>query len=171
MSAKNIPSQRIETLVFTHGPIQGVVFKPVQLYSDRRGWLAEIYRQDELPSEIHPVMAYISETLPGVARGPHEHAAQTDYFVFLGPSDFTPYLWDIRAGSPTRGNRTRVIVGESNKQVVIVPPGVVHAYKNTGSVPGWVFNEPNKLYAGAARQEEVDEIRHENIPDTPFVLD
>ncbi|MGD0518030.1 MAG: dTDP-4-dehydrorhamnose 3,5-epimerase family protein [Thermoguttaceae bacterium] len=171
MSAKNIPSQRIETLVFTHGPIQGVVFKPVQLYSDRRGWLAEIYRQDELPSEIHPVMAYISETLPGVARGPHEHAAQTDYFVFLGPSDFTLYLWDIRAGSPTRGNRTRVIVGESNKQVVIVPPGVVHAYKNTGSVPGWVFNEPNKLYAGAARQEEVDEIRHENIPDTPFVLD
>ena len=64
-----------------------------------------------------------------------------------------------------------MIVGESNKQVVIVPPGVVHAYKNTGSVPGWVFNEPNKLYAGAARQEEVDEIRHENIPDTPFVLD
>jgi dTDP-4-dehydrorhamnose 3,5-epimerase len=171
MSSKIFPPQRKESLVFAEGPIHGVVFKPVQLNTDRRGWLAEIYRRDELPSEIHPVMAYISETLPGVARGPHEHAAQTDYFVFIGPGDFTLYLWDIRAGSPTRGNRTRVIVGESNKQVVIVPPGVVHAYKNTGSVPGWVINEPNKLYAGTARQETIDEIRYENIPDAPFILD
>jgi dTDP-4-dehydrorhamnose 3,5-epimerase len=171
MSSENISIWAKDPRDFTEGPIHGVVFKPVQLHSDRRGWLAEIYRRDELPPEIHPVMAYISETLPGAARGPHEHAIQTDYFVFIGPGDFTLYLWDVRDDSPTRGNRTRVIVGQSNKQVVIVPPGVVHAYKNTGGVPGWVINEPNRLYAGVARQEKIDEIRHEDMPNTPFILD
>jgi dTDP-4-dehydrorhamnose 3,5-epimerase len=171
MSSSNNPDQRKEPLVFVEGPIHGVVFRPVLLRADRRGWLAEIYRRDELPAEIHPVMSYISETLPGVSRGPHEHAAQTDYFAFIGPGDFTLYLWDIRAASPTWGNRIKVNVGQSNKQIVIVPPGVVHAYKNVGSMSGWVINEPNRLYAGTGRQEAVDEIRHENLPDTPFALD
>ena len=171
MSSTNLPLERKVPDIFVEGPIDGVVFKPIQLRADRRGWLAELYREDELPSEIHPVMAYISETLPGVARGPHEHAEQTDYFAFIGPSDFMLYLWDIRAESPTLGNRIKVILGQSNKHAVTIPPGVVHAYKNVGNVPGWVINEPNRLYAGAARKEAVDEIRHENLPDSPFILD
>lgn len=167
----NISPQRKKPLVFVEGPIQGVVVKPILLHSDWRGWLVEIYRQDELPCEIHPVMAYISETLPGVSRGPHEHATQTDCFTFIGPGDFALYLWDIREASPTCGNRIKMNVGQSNEQIVIVPPGVVHAYKNVGTVSGWVINAPNRLYGGAGRQEPVDEIRHENMPDSPFILD
>ncbi len=171
MSSLNYPPQRKEPLVFVEGPIHGVVFKPVLVHADWRGWLAEIYRKDELPLEIHPVMGYISETLPGVARGPHEHATQTDYFAFIGPGEFVLYLWDIRAESPTWGNRVKMNVGQSNKQIVIVPPGIVHAYKNVGTVPGWVINEPNRLYAGEGRQKAVDETRYENLPDAPFILD
>jgi dTDP-4-dehydrorhamnose 3,5-epimerase len=55
--------------------------------------------------------------------------------------------------------------------LLIVPPGVVHAYQNVGGVPGLVFNCPNRLYKGAGRQEPVDEIRHEEDPDSPFKLD
>jgi dTDP-4-dehydrorhamnose 3,5-epimerase len=147
---------------FTEGPIDGVVFKPLAAHTDRRGWLIELFREDELSEERHPVMAYVSETLPGVARGPHEHVDQTDYFAFVGPGEFLLYLWDSRADSPTRGRSMKVPAGESNKQCVIVPPGVVHAYKNVGSTPGWVFNLPNRLYAGPGKREPVDEIRHED---------
>jgi dTDP-4-dehydrorhamnose 3,5-epimerase len=54
--------------------------------------------------------------------------------------------------------------------MVVVPAGVVHAYKNIGDVPGMVFNAPNRLFAGEGRKEPVDEIRHESDPDSPFVL-
>jgi dTDP-4-dehydrorhamnose 3,5-epimerase len=54
-----------------------------------------------------------------------------------------------------------VIVGESNPAAVWVPPGVVHAYRNVGTVPGLVINAPNRLYAGWGKGEPVDEIRHE----------
>jgi dTDP-4-dehydrorhamnose 3,5-epimerase len=169
--SKIVSDYHEKPVLFVDGPIQGVVVRPVSPHTDGRGWLAEIFRHDELPQEFHPVMAYVSETLPGVQRGPHEHATQTDYFAFLGPGDFVLYLWDMREASPTRGNRLKMSVGQSNRQIVIVPPGVVHAYKNRGVVAGWVFNAPNRLYGGEGRHEAVDEIRHEDVPDIPFLLD
>jgi len=33
-----------------------------------------------------------------------------------------------------------------------------------------VINCPNRLYAGAGRKEEVDEIRHENSDESIFIL-
>jgi dTDP-4-dehydrorhamnose 3,5-epimerase len=116
-------------------------------------------------------MAYVSQTLPGMARGPHEHARQSDFFGFFGPGEFTLYLWDARAESATRGRRMKMVVGEGNRVNVVVPPGVVHAYKNTGDVPGWVFNAPDRLYAGEGRRSPVDEIRHEDRPESPYVMD
>jgi dTDP-4-dehydrorhamnose 3,5-epimerase len=156
---------------FVDGDIDGVIFRPLSPYHDRRGWLTELYREDELAPALHPVMAYVSETLPGVARGPHEHVDQTDYFAFLGPGDFRLYLWDARPDSPTRGRRMRVVVGESNRQAVVVPPGVIHAYKNIGATAGWVFNAPNRLYAGPGKQSPVDEIRHEDKAESVYPLD
>jgi dTDP-4-dehydrorhamnose 3,5-epimerase len=156
---------------FKNGSIDGVVFRPLSAHSDRRGWLIELYREDELAAELHPVMAYVSETLPGVARGPHEHVDQTDYFAFVGPGEFLLYLWDTRPNSATRGHRMRVAVGESNRQCVIVPPGVVHAYKNVGPTAGWVFNAANRLYAGLGKQSSVDEIRHEDKAEDVYRLD
>jgi dTDP-4-dehydrorhamnose 3,5-epimerase len=62
-------------------------------------------------------------------------------------------------------------VGESNKQAVVISPGIVHAYKNTGTVPGWVFNAANRFYRGEGRRGSVDEIRHEDRPDSPYLID
>ncbi len=157
--------------MFREGSIQDVVFQPLKRFEDARGWLIELYREDELQPADYPCMAYISQTLPGVARGPHEHREQSDVFAFVGPGDFKLYLWDVRPGSPTQNVRQTLVAGESNLQAVIVPPGVVHAYKNIGRLPGLVFNCPNRLYAGEGRREPVDEIRHEDLADSPYVLD
>lgn len=142
---------------------------------DRRGWLIELFREDVLKESgqegARPVMAYLSMTLPGVVRGPHEHREQTDFFAFIGPSDFEVTLWDNRFGSPTYRHRERLTLGASRPATLIVPPGVVHGYRNIGDVDGWVFNFPNRLYRGTGRQDEVDEIRHEDLPDSPFRLE
>jgi dTDP-4-dehydrorhamnose 3,5-epimerase len=157
--------------MFNEGHIQGVTFEPLKRFEDERGWLLEIFRQDELAEGLAPAMAYISQTLPGVARGPHEHRTQTDMFAFVGPGDFKLYCWDARRDSPTCGNRCTWIVGESNRQTVTVPPGVVHAYKNISPIAAIVINCPNRLYGGSARSRAIDEIRHEDRPDSPYVLD
>ena len=165
------PPTTVEPNRFLDGPIDGVVFRPLSAHKDQRGWLTELYREDELPAPQHPAMAYVSETLPGVARGPHEHVDQTDYFAFIGPGEFLLYLWDARPDSPTRGHRMKAAVGESNRQCAIVPPGVIHAYRNVGTTSGWVFNAPNRLYAGPGKRGPVDEIRHEDRADSLYRLD
>lgn len=156
---------------YIDGDIDGVVMRPLKVFNDSRGWLVELFRQDDVVQEWWPVMTYVSQTLPGVTRGPHEHVDQTDGFAFLGPSDFKLYAWDVRAGSTTQGRRMVMVLGASNPVAVWIPPGVVHAYRNIGNVPGLVFNAPNRLYAGWGKKESVDEIRHEEGEPGKFPMD
>jgi dTDP-4-dehydrorhamnose 3,5-epimerase len=157
-------------MTFRDGPIDGVSIRALKCWEDARGWLIELYRDDELQGNP-PAMAYVSQTLPGVARGPHEHRRQWDRFYFVGPGRFKLYLWDARPDSPTRGTRQTLLVGDGNLIEVLIPPGVVHAYQNTSDVPGVVLNFPDQLYAGPKRSEPVDEIRYEGLQDSPYQME
>jgi dTDP-4-dehydrorhamnose 3,5-epimerase len=145
----------------------GVLLKPLLKHRDDRGWLTELFRGDELPAELQPAMGYLSRTEGGVVRGPHEHRQQTDCFCFLS-GRFKLYLWDNRRASPTFGAFQTYLLGARRPMLVVIPPGVVHAYKNLSPKPGLVLNFPNRLYKGPGRGESVDEIRHEDDPLSPF---
>jgi len=156
---------------FKEGGIKGVLIEKINKFYDKRGFLAETFRIDNLPNKLQPEMSYVSYTRSGLARGPHEHKRQTDIFCFMGPGNFKVKLWDNRKGSNNYGNCLEVIGGEDTPIRVIVPPGVVHGYKNISKdKDGMVLNYPDKLYRGWGRKEEVDEIRHEDKEDD-FYLD
>lgn len=146
--------------------LPGVIVKPLRRFTDARGWLVELYRNDELPQGFDPAMGYLSLTHPGVARGPHEHHSQSDGFVFLSGT-FEITLWE------NRGDREHVkevfLAGEDNPMFLVVPPGVVHGYRNVGRTDALVLNFPDRLYAGPGKKEPVDEIRHEE-QDSEFKL-
>lgn len=157
--------------MFKRGTIEGVVVKSLVKFVDDRGWLVEVFRHDEMEQEYYPVMGYISMTNDGIARGPHEHVDQSDCFSFIGPSNFKVYLWDNRKHSPTYMVKQVVYAGQDAPRSIIIPPGVVHAYKNVGGKQGMVVNTPNRLFAGKGKKDPVDEIRHEDDPSSIFVLD
>ncbi len=151
---------------FKEGEIDGVHVKRLVKHMDKRGVLTQTFRLDILPQGLHPQMSYVSYTKPGVSRGPHEHKEQTDIFAFLGPGKFKLYLFDSRRESKTYGNKKVLSVGSDNPVLVVIPPGVVHGYKNISkNVKGMVINYPNKLYRGWGEKEGVDEIRHEDNED------
>jgi dTDP-4-dehydrorhamnose 3,5-epimerase len=156
---------------FIRGAIRGVSVHDLRKLVDERGWVAEIYRHDELQKDYHPVMSYISSTQPGVMRGPHEHLEQTDLFCFIGPSNFKLRMWDNRPESETYNCMMTLFVGADNPKSVLVPNRIVHAYRNIGALPGIVISHPNRLYRGTGRRGQVDEIRHENDPETVFRMD
>lgn len=149
--------------------IEGVIIKKLEKFEDSRGWLTEVFRRDEI--DLVPAMSYISSTKPGVKRGPHEHVYQSDYFIFVGPGSFEVYLWDRREGSPTKGQAEKILAGEDSPMAILVPPGVVHGYKCVSAVPAWSINLPDKLYKNIKKEGEVDEIRWENDPASPYKID
>ena len=146
--------------------MEGLEIKELLIHEDNRGWLAEIIRDDE--SQVKPAMSYLSMTHPGYARGPHEHKEQTDCFCFVGK--FRLYIWDNRETSDTY--RTKKVV-ETNgvPTLAIVPPGIVHAYRNIDSREGLVINLPDRLFMGWGKKSPVDEVRYEDDPDSPFRLE
>jgi dTDP-4-dehydrorhamnose 3,5-epimerase len=165
---------------FADGDICGVMCDRVLsgvssnlVHTDDRGWLAEVARTD-VDGEI--AMAYVSGTKAREIRGPHEHEAQTDRFLFYGMA--TVWLWDNRPSCSTYRNRMRIRIGNPRVAthgqgigIVIVPPGVVHAYRNDANGGTLlVANCPDKLYAGRGRKELVDEIRHEKDPESIFKI-
>lgn len=148
--------------------IKGVVFFDLAQFEDERGWLVELFRNDCLEKNNFPAMSYASLTKPGKVRGPHEHEFQSDLFCFVGPGNFELILWEKSSSGSVYEERH--IVGEKNLVAVIIPPGVVHAYKNISDYPGVVFNFPNKLYAGPNRCYPVDEIRYEENSSLDFIV-
>src|SRR5881227_887765 len=76
LSMQQKPAPMADT--FRVGQINDVVVRELRRFNDRRGWLSEIFRHDELDAEFLPAMAYISSTNAGVVRGPHEHVDQAD---------------------------------------------------------------------------------------------
>ena len=156
---------------WTEGDIEGVDVRASARHADSRGWLIEVFRSDEMQPDLAPLMGYVSVTHPGVARGPHEHKEQTDLFGFVGPGTFKIKMWDNRKASPTYGHTRTLVVGEKNPVVVVVPPGVVHGYRNVSPVDAFVLNFPNRLYAGKGKKSPVDEVRHENEANPDFRMD
>jgi len=153
------------------GEIEGIIFKKLTEFADERGFLIETFRIDNLLNGLRPVMSYVSYTKPGIVRGPHEHIKQTDIFCFIGPGNFKIKLWDNRKKSNTYGNYMELWGGKDNPVTIIVPPGVVHGYKNISKEEiGMVINYPDKLYRGWGKKDDVDEIRHEDKEDK-FYLD
>lgn len=148
--------------------IDGVIIKKIETFHDDRGWLTEVFRNDEFNHK--PVMAYVSETKSGVIRGPHEHKHQSDFFSFLS-GEFILYLWDNRQGAKNYRKLEKIEVGGKNASSVVIPPGVVHAYKCVSDHPGLIINLPDALYKGKGKNDDVDEVRWEVIPDSPFVVD
>ena len=146
--------------------LPGVIARSLKHYADPRGWLIELFRDDDLPAGFKPTMGYLSLTHPGVARGPHEHRDQSDGFIFLSGT-FEITLWENRPG--LEHVKVVIVAGEANPIFLVVPPGVVHAYRNIGDADATVLNFPDRLYAGWGKAQPVDEIRHEEI-DSEFKL-
>jgi dTDP-4-dehydrorhamnose 3,5-epimerase len=156
-------------MIWKDAMIDGVLARPLKAFRDERGWLAELFRSDESIPAGFPEMGYVSVTHPGVARGPHEHVHQSDRFAFFHGL-YRIWLWDARPHSNTRGSRQILTAGAEAPLLLVIPPGVVHAYRNEGTDDAFVMNFPDALYAGRNRTEAVDEIRHEDDPASPFAL-
>lgn len=150
--------------------LPGVRVEALPVYKDTRGSLHELFRVDEIPAGFKPLMACSSWSHSGVARGPHQHVGQDDYFTFAGPSDFRVYLWDDRPGAAGAARGWFINTGEQAPTRIHVPRGVVHAYKNIGNTMGLVVTVTSLLFKGEGRRDPVDEIRHELNPQSPYQI-
>lgn len=133
--------------------IQGVEVKQLTRNADERGFLMEIMRNDD-PIFTKFGQCYVSMNYPGVVRAWHYHEKQDDFFVVV-KGMIKVGLYDMREGSPTRGEVSEYYLGDNNNIVLKIPVGVAHGYKTVGVEPSLLVNFPSEVY----NREEPDEQR------------
>ena len=133
--------------------IQGVEVKQLTRNADERGFLMEIMRRDD-PIFTKFGQCYVSMNYPGVVRAWHYHQKQDDFFVVV-KGMIKVGLYDMREGSPTRGEVSEYYLGDNNNIVLKIPVGVAHGYKTVGVEPSLLVNFPSEMY----NREEPDEHR------------
>jgi len=111
--------------------IKDIKIKQLKVNCDDRGCLIEIVKEgDEI--FLEPIrQSNYTETYPGVIKAFHWHKKQWDYwFVVRGMAQVV--LYDLRQDSPTKGETNVFYLGEDNRTVLAIPPGVAHGYRVLG---------------------------------------
>jgi dTDP-4-dehydrorhamnose 3,5-epimerase len=143
--------------------IQDVVIKPLKVIADERGYLMEMLRVDD-PLFKSFGQVYCSVAYPGVVKGWHYHKVQWDNFVIVSGM-MKVVLYDMRDGSPTKGEVNEFFMGEKNPVLLRIPPGVAHGMKGMEPMGGMLINTPSHPY----HYTEPDEFRiHPHDNDIPY---
>jgi UDP-2-acetamido-2,6-beta-L-arabino-hexul-4-ose reductase len=99
------------------------LIEPVTTHKDARGWVLEPIPPDAIGPQQN---VHVALTEPGCVRGNHFHPRGTETAVVMGPA-----LVRIRES----GTIHDIIVPAGSPLRFIFPPGVSHAFQNTGQAP------------------------------------
>jgi dTDP-4-dehydrorhamnose 3,5-epimerase len=124
--------------------IEGVQVKQLEKHVDERGYLMELLRSDDTVFDRFG-QCYVSLNYPGVVRAWHYHKKQDDHFVVVSGTCRVG-LFDMREGSPTRGEVNEFFLGSDNNILLKIPVGVAHGYKTIGVEPSLLLNFPTEVY-------------------------
>ncbi len=127
--------------------IEGTKLKQLKQIKDDRGYLMEMMRSDwtEFKETGKFGQCYMTVCNPNVAKAWHYHKKQFDRFIVVkGMARIA--LFDLRAGSKTKGELNEFVLGEGNPALLIIPIGVAHGFTSATSEPVHIVNIPTKLY-------------------------
>lgn len=137
--------------------IDGVKIKELRVHKDKRGFLFEVLRGSDSMKADGPKafgQFYVSACYPAVIKGKHLHKKQTDHMTVI-KGKAVIHIEDQREGSPTKGEKMAVEVGEENLKLVRIPPNVWHSAENIGTETVYFINYVTREYDG----KEPDEYR------------
>jgi len=112
--------------------------KELKVHSDKRGWLAEMLKRNEIKEDIKQI--YVATIKPGCVRGNHYHLKRIEWFMIIkGKVEFC--LEDIKT-------KERVCLKLSSKkpEVITVFPKIAHAVKNIGKETTYLVSAQNTIY-------------------------
>jgi len=137
--------------------IKGVELIKLITHSDDRGHLTEIYRTDteyhkRFGGQINQVYI-VEDNVRYIVRAFHKHKKLWDFF-FISHGSAKFVLVDDRPESRTYGVMNEFVLGEKDKGLLIVPPGIFH---------GWMSLEDDTQLISIAshtyNRERPDEVR------------
>jgi len=114
--------------------ITGVKIIPLKRFNDETGSLTELVRLNngsvEDLSGFELKQVNFSEIDRWAIKAFHVHKEQTDIWYVPPANKILLILVDLREDSSTQDNRMRMVLGDGESRLVLIPPGIAHGCKN-----------------------------------------
>ncbi len=119
---------------FKRMEIPDVVLATPRIFSDVRGFFAEVYKRTDFLSENVPydfVQVNLSNSKKGVVRGLHYQLRPMEQgkLVTVIKGRIFDVAVDIRKGSPYYGKYVAVELNDQERSLFWVPPGFAHGFQ------------------------------------------
>lgn len=112
--------------------LPGVLIIEPDVFGDSRGFFQETWRRERYESLGIPgpfVQDNMSFSAKGVLRGLHyQHPREQGKLVYVVLGEVYDVAVDVRAGSPTFGQWTAVMLSGDNHRQLWIPPGLAHGF-------------------------------------------
>jgi len=133
--------------------IDGVKIKELKVFKDipdvpeqktQPGFLMEVLRaDDELMKNFGQTVFTVAHQ--GTIKAFHWHKKQDDlWFVATGKAQVV--LYDLRDGSPTKGETQVIVAGQDDYKLILIPVGVAHGYQVLSPEPVLLFYHTTEVY-------------------------
>jgi len=131
--------------------IEGVKIVPLRRFNDEGGSFTELARltQGQLVGDLPFEFAQInySEMEAGTIKAFHLHEQQTDIWYVPPSSKVLLILVDLRLNSATKNLQMKLVLGDGNSQLILIPPGVAHGCKNLNSDKSTIIYFINRQFS------------------------
>lgn len=118
--------------------IPDVVLMTPKVFGDERGFFMETFRQEEFIKRCGNyqfVQDNHSSSKKGILRGLHyQHKQPQGKLVRVTKGEVFDVAVDMRQNSPTFGEWVGVLLNETNKQLLWIPPGFAHGFYVTSEM-------------------------------------
>ena len=105
--------------------MEGVQIKDLIVHKDNRGWLAEIFRPEDLNKTIQGQIT-ITTAHAGIVKANHYHKRKNEWYCVIQGS-IKLVLKDVNTSK-----QETFILSEDRLQIVKISPNLSHGFKNIG---------------------------------------
>ncbi len=115
--------------------VEGVIHLPLKKYRSLEGGFMEYLRLggglvEGLPTPFEARQISVSWAVPGRINAFHIHPKRTQDEVWcVVQGELLVWLVDVRADSPTQGNRRYFLLSSEAPALLYIPSGVAHGYR------------------------------------------
>jgi dTDP-4-dehydrorhamnose 3,5-epimerase len=113
--------------------------KNLVVHSDKRGWLAEMLKRNEIKRDIKQI--YVATIKPGAVRGNHYHKKRIEWFLILN-GKAKLYLEDLKTQK-----KVCLTLSSNAPRVVTIFPRVAHALKNISKKTIYLVSAQSDIYS------------------------
>ena len=105
--------------------MEGIKEKKLVVYTDNRGWLAEIFRPEDVKKTMNGQVT-ITTAHPGIIKANHYHTRKHEWYCVIS-GKMRLALKDMKTGK-----KEEITLSEDDLKILEICPNIAHGFKNIG---------------------------------------